>query len=160
MGISFGSNSMKPYAGGKEVQEAYVGSQLVYQATVPIVYKFLGAENTYTIDGTLGNGAAIVKKDGVYRISLGGNPGEFVFDSIPGYILRFTIKGDYAASRVCYIQGSTNGTTWEGQNYIAFDGSGYVLKTFTPPSNWVKIKITKTSAAYNVYLDAVRLEIE
>lgn len=159
MGISFGSKSVKPYVGSKEVKEAYVGSQLVYQSIAPIVYKFLGAENTYTIDGTLGGGAAIVKKDGIYRISLGGQSGEFVFDTIPGYILKFTIKGDYSANRVCYIQGSTNETGWEGQNYIGFDGTGYTLKTFTPPSNWIKIKITKTTAAYNVYLDAVRIEI-
>lgn len=35
MGISFGSVGKKPYVGGKEVQEAYVGSQLVYQNEVP-----------------------------------------------------------------------------------------------------------------------------
>ena len=31
MGISLGSSSKKPYVGSKEVQEAYVGSTLVYQ---------------------------------------------------------------------------------------------------------------------------------
>lgn len=35
MGISFGSKSVKPYVGGKEVTEAYVGSQLVYKNEVP-----------------------------------------------------------------------------------------------------------------------------
>ena len=38
MGISFGSASKKPYVGSKEVQEAYVGSQLVYRAVPPSVY--------------------------------------------------------------------------------------------------------------------------
>ena len=61
MGISFGSTGIKPYVGSKEVKEAYVGSQLVYQSVAPIVYKFLGAENTYTIDGALGGSASVVK---------------------------------------------------------------------------------------------------
>ena len=35
MAISFGSNGVKPYVGGSEIQEAYVGSQLVYRNEVP-----------------------------------------------------------------------------------------------------------------------------
>ena len=35
MSISFGSTGRKPYVGNKEVQEAYVGSQLVYKNEVP-----------------------------------------------------------------------------------------------------------------------------
>lgn len=47
MSISFGSTGRKPYVGSKEVQEAYVGSQLVYRASLPSSYMFLGTENDY-----------------------------------------------------------------------------------------------------------------
>lgn len=47
MSISKGGQSVKPYVGGKEVKEAYVGSQLVYRAVPPYIYYFLGAETDY-----------------------------------------------------------------------------------------------------------------
>ena len=43
MSISFGSTSIKPYVGSKEVQEAYVGSQLVYKGKPNPVTLFNGA---------------------------------------------------------------------------------------------------------------------
>lgn len=49
MGISFGSVGKKPYVGSKEVQEAYVGNQLVYQSmpdtTYPPIVMNLGYTN-------------------------------------------------------------------------------------------------------------------
>lgn len=72
MGISFGSVSKKPYVGSKEVQEAYVGSQLVYQATYPYKYAFLGTANNYMLADwcTIGQSVAITKYNEIYRIAL------------------------------------------------------------------------------------------
>ena len=72
MGISFGSMSKKPYVGSKEVQEAYVGSQLVYQATYPYKYAFLGTANNYMLADwcTIGQSVAITKYNEIYRIAL------------------------------------------------------------------------------------------
>ena len=72
MGISFGSKSVKPYVGGKEVKEAYVGSQLVYQATYPYKYAFLGTANNYMLADwcTIGQSVAITKYNEIYRIAL------------------------------------------------------------------------------------------
>lgn len=72
MGISFGSVSKKPYVGSKEVKEAYVGSQLVYQATYPYKYAFLGTANNYMLADwcTIGQSVAITKYNEIYRIAL------------------------------------------------------------------------------------------
>ena len=75
MSISKGGQSVKPYVGSKEVQEAYVGSQLVYRATPPYVYAFLGTQNSYMLADwcTLSSsGAAIVKEGNNFRIALSG----------------------------------------------------------------------------------------
>lgn len=75
MGISFGSTGIKPYVGSKEVQEAYVGNQLVYKAVPPYVYGFLGRENDYILADwvTLGNRVSTSKYDNIYRITFGKN---------------------------------------------------------------------------------------
>lgn len=75
MGISLGNSNKKPYVGSKEVQEAYVGSQLVYRATPPYVYGFLGGENDYIKADwvTLDSRVSIVKFNNIYRLSFGGN---------------------------------------------------------------------------------------
>lgn len=72
MGISFGRKNVKPYVGGKEVTEAYVGSQLVYQATYPYKYGFLGTANNYMIADwcSIGQSVAITKYNDIYRIAL------------------------------------------------------------------------------------------
>ena len=67
MGISFGSTGIKPYVGGKEVQEAYVGSQLVYSAAPPYNYYFVGGETKYFISPNVvlpNYNATIAKKNG------------------------------------------------------------------------------------------------
>lgn len=51
MAISFGSNGVKPYVGGKEVQEAYVGSQLVYRATPPFNGVFFDSTTKFILEG-------------------------------------------------------------------------------------------------------------
>ena len=67
MGISFGSTGIKPYVGSKEVQEAYVGSQLVYSAAPPYNYYFVGGETKYYISPNVvlpAQNATIGKKNG------------------------------------------------------------------------------------------------
>ena len=67
MGISFGSTGIKPYVGSKEVQEAYVGSQLVYSAAPPYNYYFVGEETKYYISPNVvlpTQNATIGKKNG------------------------------------------------------------------------------------------------
>ena len=46
MSISKGGQSLKPYVGGKEVSEAYVGSQLVYKSGPNPVTVFNGSVST------------------------------------------------------------------------------------------------------------------
>lgn len=75
MGISFGSTDIKPYAGSKEVQEAYVGSQLVYSAAPPYNYYFVGGETKYFISPNVvlpNYNATIAKKNGTgnYMIAI------------------------------------------------------------------------------------------
>ena len=75
MGISFGSVNKKPYVGSKEVQEAYVGNQLVYQNGPAFVYAFLGGANNYELADwcTLTKFATVQKYNGVYKISIGAD---------------------------------------------------------------------------------------
>lgn len=77
MGIFVGSGSVKPYVGGTEIKEAYVGSELVYKSVLPYIYYFLGAENDYVISPNcaLTRNAAIVKPTGetTYKIALSYN---------------------------------------------------------------------------------------
>ena len=87
MSISFGSTGIKPYAGSKEVKEAYVGSQKIYSAAPAYVYAFIGGENDYVVAPwtTLGRYAVIKKINGIYRISITGGdsyaqPGQITLD--------------------------------------------------------------------------------
>ena len=75
MSISKGGQSVKPYVGSKEVKEAYVGSQLVYRATPPYIYGFLGSENDYIKANwvTLNDRTSISKYNNIYRITFGRN---------------------------------------------------------------------------------------
>lgn len=51
MGISLGSSSKKPYVGSKEVQEAYVGSQLVYINAKPFNGVFFDSATRFVLEG-------------------------------------------------------------------------------------------------------------
>ena len=67
MSISLGNSSKKPYVGSKEVQEAYVGSQLVYSAAPPYNFYFVGGETKYFISPNVvlpNYNATIAKKNG------------------------------------------------------------------------------------------------
>lgn len=103
MGISLGSSSKKPYVGSKEVQEAYVGSQLVYQNAPPFVYAFLGNANDYVIADwcQLTRYAAVKKYEGIYRITVnagvsGGEYGTVTLD-ISQLKKKNKIEFDYKA---------------------------------------------------------------
>ena len=71
MGISLGSSSKKPYVGSKEVQEAYVGSTLVYSAGPGSNYAFLGtADGYYLADWCTYANTVIKQENGIYKMSL------------------------------------------------------------------------------------------
>ena len=70
MSISFGSTGIKPYVGSKEVQEAYVGSQLVYRAGLPTSYMFLGAETDYYINDNV----QLVQRASITKVSASFTP--------------------------------------------------------------------------------------
>ena len=167
MGISFGSKAIKPYVGGKEVQEAYVGSQLVYRAVPPIVYKFLGTETDYIIDGTLGAGAAIVKDQNVFRIALDIHNGTFICTTEKGMDLKFLTRNIIPASNYMYIQygkrigagTSYDSFQWSGQNYIK-QTMEYALQSLSHNilDNYDAVKFQGSGNANGGYLDAVRFE--
>ena len=167
MSISFGSASKKPYVGSKEVQEAYVGSQLVYRATPPAVYKFLGTETDYIIAGTLTGGAAVAKDQNVFRIALGTQGGVFICTTEKGMDLKFLTRNIINANNYMYIQYGrrvADGTNydsfqWNGQNYIA-QTMEYALKSLshTILDNYDAVKFTGGGNRNGGFLDAVRFE--
>lgn len=66
MGISLGSSSKKPYVGSKEVKEAYVGSQLVYQSMPDTTYPPIVMNKGYTsLPFTLSNESRVTLESGV-----------------------------------------------------------------------------------------------
>lgn len=80
MGIFVGSGSVKPYVGGTEIKEAYVGGELIYKSALPFIYYFLGAENDYVLNENVqldsggGYSAGVVKKYGAtYVLSIAFN---------------------------------------------------------------------------------------
>lgn len=141
MGISFGSTGIKPYVGSKEVQEAYVGSQLVYQNTPPFVYAFLGNANDYVIADwcQLTRYAQVEKNSGIYRITIqaGAKGGE-----------RGTVTLDISQLK------KKNKITFE---YKTLDGVSYNIyypltigsKTYSLP-----VKTTFTTVEYAITADA------
>lgn len=167
MGISFGSTGKKPYVGSKEVQEAYVGSQLVYRATPPIVYKFLGTETDYFIDGSLYAGATVTKDQNVFRIALGIKNGIFICTTEKGMDLKFLTRNIIPASNYMYIQYGTRigaGTqpdsfSWSGQTYIK-QTMEYALQSLSHSilDNYDAIKFSGSGNANGGFIDAVRFE--
>lgn len=100
MSISKGNQAVKPYVGGKEVQEAYVGSQLVYRATPP--YVFIGDANDYLLSdlGQLGTGCAITKYNNIYRVAPKANQ---VNNPSNGFIVKkdtYTLKASIVSAGV------------------------------------------------------------
>lgn len=107
MGISLGSSSKKPYVGSKEVQEAYVGSTLVYSAGPGSNYAFLGtADGYYLADWCTYADTVISQVDGVYKMTINKRNGTITLD-ISGQnkytILKFTGKCSGGSSLVLKI---------------------------------------------------------
>lgn len=107
MGISVGNGSVKPYVGGAEIKEAYVGSELVYRASLPYLYYFLGAESDYVLNSNVqldsGNNylAGVVKKyETTYVLSVAynaqlGRAGRIKINNLSDYVgktLEFVYK--------------------------------------------------------------------
>lgn len=172
MGISFGSNSMKPYVGGKEVQEAYVGSQKVYSAAPPIYYGFLGTENDYVLASWCGltKGAAIAKNQNIYRIAINGvtayDTNFITLSEIKGTILKFIF---YCSSTVGYSQYSS--INWRNSSGAIIKqtkfnpskgGNDYALIEEPVPEGATSCTINGVAAAGSItlYVDAIRFETE
>lgn len=176
MGISFGSKSVKPYFGSKEVQEAYVGSQLVYRATPPYIYFFLGGENDYILNSVDLRGNAVAKPDGsnvfniANRYTLTGDKQGFVdvtdLSQYVGRNITMIIKpaGGMSGSEATLIfrfYGAGSAIVGQQYAYPKF-GSDYATYTYTIPNNATKLSIIAgtASASWIAYIDTIRLEPE
>lgn len=162
MSISFGSTGIKPYAGSKEVKEAYVGSQLVYRAGLPDNYAFLGAANSYMKADwayTVSDGR-IIKEGGKYRVGITGQAntggaGYFGMSQIKGTKVKFMHIG-----RPVRLRAYTN---LGGNSFATFpQRSEWTLEEGVIPNDepWKTIEIQLdggTNSAY-AYLDAIRYE--
>lgn len=162
MGISFGSTSVKPYVGSKEVKEAYVGSQLVYRATPPYVYEFLGAENNYYISDKmeLTSGAAIQKILGIYRLAC-ASAAQFWIRERAGSKIAF--QAYYTApsgtAGLTMTQYANNSSIKQETIRIA-PTSDFTLYSvdLLPETTQIKFNVTSIASGYSVYLDAIRFE--
>ena len=163
MGISFGSASKKPYVGSKEVQEAYVGSQLVYKAEkLPYNYVYLGTENGHFISPlvVLGKGTTITKPSWAttYKLGLG---------ALVGNEIKINITADFVGNHFKFLCRSASKT---GSFYVRiYDsdahyrvqsdfeaGQSETLKT-TLKIN-ASDKFISISTVSQIYFDAMRFE--
>ena len=162
MGISLGSSSKKPYVGSKEVKEAYVGSQLVYRATPPYVYEFLGAENDYYISDKveLTSKVSITKFRGIYRLAA-TILAQLWIREVRG--TTFAFQAYYASSsipaKILITQYSGNSSIKQDTITIRATGD-FTLYSLALLSNATQIKIQFQSAesGKTLYLDSVRYE--
>lgn len=176
MGISFGSKTIKPYVGGKEVQEAYVGNQLVYRAAPPYLYFFLGRENDYILNSVDLRGNAIVKPDGsnifniANRYTLTNDQYGFVevtnLGQYVGRVITSIIKpyGGIAnqQAKLCFrFYGASNSIISQDYKYPNF-GSDYTTYSFQIPKGTLKLSIIAMTASTSwlAYINTIRLEPE
>lgn len=176
MGISFGIKTIKPYVGGKEVQEAYVGSQLVYRATPPYVYFFHGTENDYILNSVDLRGSPIGKPEGSNNLNIKNrytltndqygyvdvtNLGQYV-----GRVITSIIKPyggiDNQQAKLCFrFYGSGVSIISQYYKYPKF-GSDYVTYSYQIPKGTLKLSIIAMTASTSwvAYIDTIRLEPE
>ena len=161
MGISFGSASKKPYVGSKEVQEAYVGSQLVYKNRPSDNWVYIGEENKYYLAGYANLiGGTFTKEENKFRIALSNGNQKLSINEMHGNTLKFTSKfsNRYANGGYVYFY-NNSGIRFDSK---ALQNAGkYTLTTVTIPSSTTKIEILGSPpdiAQGTVYVDEVRFE--
>ena len=94
MGISFGSASKKPYVGSKEVQEAYVGSQLVYK----------GKPNPVTLfDGTVSKSISPELKWMGTRGTVTGTPPRAMLETSVGWDNGYWCNGKFETLNIRHL---------------------------------------------------------
>lgn len=166
MGISFGSTGIKPYAGSKEVAEAYVGSQLVYKAQkLPYHYYFLGLEDDYLISPNceLISGSSITKPSGAntFRIAIGGTGSTSTIRlNIDSSVVGLTLKlNAYSTAnttlRVNYKTASGSLLKYSTENIRTQDS--LIVADTKITSNTAYIEIVQEYRPA-IYLDAIRVE--
>lgn len=168
MSISFGSASKKPYVGSKEVQEAYVGSQLVYKSGLPYYYYFLGAESNYFINDNvqLVNTTTITKPAGktTYKIACsytsGSGKGLFKLNNISQFV-GWTLKIMYSAEDVNldayidYKNASGGNITTER---VKANNTSEKLYSKIVPAGCNRIDISVSGQEGTRYFDDIRFE--
>lgn len=176
MSISFGSTGIKPYVGSKEVKEAYVGSQLVYRATPPYLYFFLGRENDYILNSIDLRGNAIAKPDGsnvfniMDRYTLTNDRWGYVdvkdLNQYIGRTITVILKPSpqtlSANAHVMFrFVGAYSSIISKYDQYPKFD-SDYASYSYVIPAGTSKLEIIAASASVNwiAYIDTIRLEPE
>ena len=167
MPISFGSRTVKPYVGGKEVKEAYVGGQLVYQATYPYKYAFLGTANNYMIADwcSIGQSVAITKYNDIYRIALPytsdpASPANWVdltnIDSTLYKKLKFTAIAQKTNSIQRQVNFAKGNALIKSTTYNFYDTVEKTIELDIPPETTRILLIGAQTSP--TYLDAIRIE--
>lgn len=176
MSISKGGQSVKPYVGSKEVKEAYVGSQLVYRATPPYLYFFLGRENDYILNSVDLRGNAIVKPDGSNIFNIANryaltndqygyvdvtNLGQYVGRVITSIIKPYGGMANQQAKLCFRFYGAGSSIISQDFKYPKF-GSDYTTYSYQIPNGALKLSIITMTASTSwlAYIDTIRLEPE
>lgn len=165
MGISFGSVGKKPYVGSKEVQEAYVGNQLVYRAVPPYSYGFLSGETSYVLASyvTIGSRMSFPKDEGLFRMYMPGNE-HLTLNQVLGNKLAINVKSapSQATSkyRDIYIRFLNSSGGLIVSTTTSLVRGGYTTHNYTIPAGCSKIEIGNTTEPgyINLYFDYIRYE--
>ena len=167
MGISFGSASKKPYVGSKEVQEAYVGSQLVYKSGLPYNYYFLGGENDYFINDNvkLMNGTDITKPAGknTYKITSSYINSAGYFDlknanQFVGWKLKFTYCGENNLTLKIQVDYREANFTFITRSELTTTSMTEQSYSFTVPAKCDYVRIAMGGQIGKRYFDNIRFE--
>ena len=153
MSISFGSTGIKPYVGSKEVQEAYVGSTLVYSAGPANPIIFQGTEINYSYSGT-----NFTETSEGFKMT---GASELVFTGLDlSTFNRLRVEAHNASSSnvsltVNFIDNSGNVSAGITKR---FDGNSFSGNSYTIPSEYrkprAKIKLSSTNGRNIVLLNA------
>ena len=165
MGISFGSKSVKPYVGGKEVAEAYVGNQLIYQNKPPYTYVFLGGKSQYYLAdyASVENGITFQKESDIYRVvfpkGTSGVPHMYI-NQVNGNRLKFIYKPEsYSGTSTLAVYGNSSTTVWSQLKVITLGVNDYTLASVNIPSQYTQVRI-ELSGYVRCFVDDIRYETE